>query len=299
MIEHQIFDMVNIGIVILDNNFEVKRWNRWMDVHSNISAKEIIGTNLFDSFPNLNNPSFLRKCKSVFTFGNFIFFSRKLHKYLFPFNPVSALGIEIDKMQQNCTMGPLLDENNKVKLLFITVQDVTDIVMFEQKLIEMNKKDALTGIFNRRYFAKKLQEEFKRFKRYKRPFGLLMCDLDLFKQINDSYGHQCGDKVLQEVAALIASELRETDLTARYGGEEFCCLLVDTNSRGVQAAAERIRESVEKITSQCKHGEVQITISVGLAISGAEDDTPEKMIARADNALYKAKANGRNRVEIG
>ena len=228
MIFAQIFEMINTGIVILDKDLKVYKWNQWMEIHSKIPTDQIIGSSLFTFFPNLNTSWFLRSFKSVFSFGNFLFFSQKLHRYCFPFNAVNILGLNFEYMQQSCTMGPIRDENNQIKYIFITVQDVTEIAAYEAKLVEMNIKDGLTEIYNRRYLEVRLKDEIKRAKRYSRPISLVMIDIDFFKKVNDAYGHQCGDYVLKAFSTLISSIIRKTDIFARYGGEEFCCVLPET-----------------------------------------------------------------------
>src|SRR4030066_1223776 len=130
----QIFDAINIGLVILDRNLKVQGWNRWMEIHSGIPADEIKNTVIFDTFSSLNNPKFIRSCKSVFLFGNFCFFSQKLHQYLFPFKISSYTDTRFEFMQQSCAMGPLRDENNEVKCLFIYIQDVTEAASDQKKL---------------------------------------------------------------------------------------------------------------------------------------------------------------------
>ncbi len=150
MIFAQMFNMVNAGIVIIDKDFKVQEWNRWMEMHSMISSEKIIGSSIFDFFPELEKPLFKRNCKSIFTFGNFYFFSQKLHQYLFPFKPNLMSGLNLKNMQQNCTLGPLRDENNNISHIYILVQDVTELVaasfnlkkaiMHSQKMTEEAKK---------------------------------------------------------------------------------------------------------------------------------------------------------------
>src|SRR5512136_31983 len=112
MIFNQLFDLLDTGIVILDSSLKVYKWNKWMELHSKISADEIIGHSIFDFFPNLNNQSFSRSLKYVLNFGNYYFFSQKLHHYLFPFKPASSLPVNIDYMQQSCNMGQLVDKES-------------------------------------------------------------------------------------------------------------------------------------------------------------------------------------------
>ncbi len=158
MIFAQMFNMVNAGIVIIDKSFTVQEWNRWMEMHSMITSEKIIGSSIFDFFPKLENQWFKRNCKSIFAFGNFYFFSQKLHQYLFPFKPNLISGLDLKYMQQNCTLGPLRDENNKISHIYILVQDVTELVAASYKL-----KKAIIH-------SQKMAEEARRANRTKTDF---------------------------------------------------------------------------------------------------------------------------------
>jgi len=296
MIFNQIFDAINIGLVILDRDLKVQKWNRWMEVHSGIPEAKIIGSSIFETFPNLDNPKFHRSCKSVFSFGNFCFFSQKLHHYLFPFKSTSYFESLFEYMQQSCAIGPLRDENNVIQNLFIYVQDVTEVAVYEHKLVEMNLKDGLTGIFNRRYMDVKIREEFGRCKRYGGELSIIMFDIDFFKKVNDVYGHQCGDFILKSVSSRISSIIRNVDYLFRYGGEEFCCMLPETKLDGALQAADRFRTAIMEMESNFDNSIIKITVSLGVA--GLDDciSSAETFIKKADEALYRAKREGRNRV---
>lgn len=296
MIFEQVFNMINVGLVVLDVELRVQHWNRWMELHSGIKAEKIIGSSIFNFFPNLNNPKFHRNCKAVLTFGNFSFFSQKLHRYLFPFQPNSTFVSDFSHMQQSCTMGPLRDENNAVSHIYISVQDVTEIAIYEKKLVEKNMRDGLTGIYNRRFLDTKIVEEFNRHKRYARPFSLIMCDIDHFKKINDTYGHQCGDTVIKHIASKIGSMIRETDFLVRYGGEEFCCLLPEADIQAACNLAERLRLAIEQDEIVYDTQRLKITLSFGAASMNDRIESHEALLRNADEALYEAKKSGRNRV---
>lgn len=298
MILNQIFDALNVGIVILDKELKVYKWNRWMEIHSSIPAEDIIDSSIFDLFPDLNNAKFKRNCKSVFKFGNLCFFSQKLHHYLFPFPLTAYFGGEFEFMQQSCAMGPLRDENNEVQFLYIYVQDVTEVAVYEHKLLEMNTKDSLTGVYNRRFLDSKLKDEFERHKRYSGEFSIIMLDIDYFKKINDDYGHQCGDYILKSFSSRIASLIRNVDSLARFGGEEFVCLLPQTSLIFAEKIAERFRTVIMEQEHNYEGRIIKITISLG--ISGLNDQitSPNELMKKADEALYRAKENGRNRVEV-
>jgi diguanylate cyclase (GGDEF)-like protein len=298
MILNQIFDSINIGLVILDRDLNVQKWNRWMEVHSGIAADKIVGSQVLETFPNLSNPNFKRSCKSVFSFGNFCFFSQKLHHYLFPFKSISYFDSAFEFMQQSCAMGPLRDENNVIQNLFIYVHDVTEVAVYEQKLLEMNMKDGLTGVFNRRFMEAKLEEECKRSMRYGCHFSVIMFDIDYFKKVNDGYGHQCGDLILKLISSRIAGIVRDVDYLARYGGEEFCCLLPETDINAALQVAERFRVSVMELESDFEGATVKVTISLGVAALNEKVCSPELLLKKADEALYRAKREGRNRVVV-
>mgnify|MGYP000825683213 CR=1 FL=1 len=146
--------------------------------------------------------------------------------------------------------------------------------------------------------------EFNRAKRYKSELSLAVIDIDLFKSFNDTYGHSCGDYVLKELAYLLVQNFRQTDLIFRYGGEEFAMLLPFTKLEEAKMVAERLRKAVEnkkidssKINTENSEKNISVTISLGVA-EYSKENSEETLLQNADKALYKAKENGRNRVEI-
>ena len=157
------------------------------------------------------------------------------------------------------------------------------------------------GIANRRFFDYTLKRELLRVRRYGRPLSLLMIDIDFFKKINDQYGHPAGDAVLQEMGKLLQGLFRKTDLPARYGGEEFAVVLPETPAVAAQALAEKLREQAEKKIFAPQGERISLTISIGAATveTGIQSQnlTEEELILAADQALYRAKHTGRNRVE--
>ncbi len=169
------------------------------------------------------------------------------------------------------------------------------------KLEDMTITDEKTSLFNYRYFKTKLQEEFKRAKRYETPLSLIMVDLDDFKEINDCLGHQKGDNVLRELAEILHSNARETDFASRYGGEEFSIILPNTDSYMAKQVAERIRQAVS--AHQFLKEEKPTTMTISAGISTYPDQQGEiindnDLIKAADAALYKAKDQGKNRIKI-
>jgi len=167
----------------------------------------------------------------------------------------------------------------------------------DQQLRSLATTDGLTGLMNRGFMAIQFQREFDRSKRYMRPLSVLMMDLDDFKKINDTYGHQAGDLVLEQIARLIESKTRIHDSAARYGGEEFAVLLPETNLQGAHVIAERLRRSVNSFEFRTNGATIQMTISIGVAeLDLSSEMDLEKLLECADKALLQAKREGKNRV---
>jgi two-component system cell cycle response regulator len=167
--------------------------------------------------------------------------------------------------------------------------------------IEYSAHDALTGLYNRRYFERRLREESAHARRHKRPFSLVIVDIDHFKLVNDTYGHEDGDRVLKHVADLITASLREDDIACRYGGEEFVLLLRATPGTAARVVANRLRTAFQSkgIHLGDKKEERHITFSGGVSSADERNNfNCEGIVDRADKALYRAKRGGRNRVEM-
>jgi diguanylate cyclase (GGDEF)-like protein len=178
---------------------------------------------------------------------------------------------------------------------------VAEMEQMNRRLEELSVRDPLTGLYNRRYFQDRLANEFQRAQRHDRPLAVLMVDIDFFKSVNDTYGHQVGDEVLRSVALLMVNQTRATDITARYGGEEFIAVLPETDHGGALRVAEKLRESVAVAPLhriETEGGEafsIHCTVSIGIAGYKAGMTDPAMLIHEADRALYMAKGSGRNR----
>lgn len=178
----------------------------------------------------------------------------------------------------------------RMRVLEAETESLRERIVFERGQSHI---DPLTDIPNRLAYNDKIQQEYARWKRYQSPLIMTVWDVDHFKNINDTYGHQAGDKALKVIAKLLSSQVRETDFVARYGGEEFVILLPETEMAQARLVAEKIRSAVQASEFHYRGDRVAITISCGLAQFSGQDD-PELVFARADAALYRAKAAGRN-----
>ncbi len=158
--------------------------------------------------------------------------------------------------------------------------------------------DFLTGMKTRGFFEQQLDLELKRAERKKSPLALLMIDIDFFKSLNDTHGHQVGDQVLRDISTILMKDMREIDTVARYGGEEFVIILPDTTAQGAFQVAQRLRRSVEQANffagspDRIEH----LSISIGIAMYGQDAQFKQDLIEASDSALYEAKSTGRNRV---
>ncbi len=209
---------------------------------------------------------------------------------------------------------PLLSEGITIGILAILGAEEEDIekiyIMAEQLALEVKKvnlyekvqmlaiTDGLTDVYVRRHFLERLEEEVARSKRHNLSLSLLMLDIDHFKQCNDTYGHLVGDIVLKEFAKIMKEHVRLIDLIGRYGGEEFVIALPDTNKISAANVAERLRQSVEKYRFKAYDEVITTTLSIGLATYPDDSNDVPALIDRADQALYKAKEEGRNRIVV-
>lgn len=169
-----------------------------------------------------------------------------------------------------------------------------------ENLKKLAFRDGLTGLYNHRYFQEVFEREIQKATRFNHPVSLLFLDIDHFKTVNDTYGHPTGDEVLKNVSQLLVKLVRKCDIVARYGGEEFAVILPETGTASAKVLAQRVRRGVEQLLIQYNDLTISVTVSVGLASSGMKETSESRstLISQSDQALYRAKTNGRNRVEI-
>lgn len=195
------------------------------------------------------------------------------------------------------TSATTIDYNYDV-VLYAAFQDITSRKNREVLLKNQATRDPLTSLYNRRYFEDEVNKRIANARLNNGTYCVLMTDVDLFKRVNDTYGHKTGDKVLIELAGACERALRDNDIVARYGGEEFVIYLDDVTIEKAQTVAERLRETIAGLQVPSDDGRtVTFTISIGISSSKVSDNI-DTLIKTADEALYKAKQNGRNRVEV-
>ena len=175
-------------------------------------------------------------------------------------------------------------------------RDVSGRKQMEEQLVVLSRTDELTGASNRRHFLDKSEDVICMMKRYQRPVSMMIADLDNFKSINDNYGHRAGDLALKAFAEICRGEIRESDIFGRLGGEEFGLMLPETTIQEAQVLAERILNATNALEIRLDGQAIRFTVSIGLIELDADDTSLNKVIHRADLAMYQAKAQGRNRI---
>jgi diguanylate cyclase (GGDEF)-like protein len=191
--------------------------------------------------------------------------------------------------------GSIISYNSDMSLWL--VNDISEMKRLESRLRNQVECDNLTGLYSRGWFIHLFEAELNRAKRYDSAVSILMIDIDLFKSINDTYGHATGDLVLQKFANICLTTMRESDICGRLGGEEFSILLPETNLEAAYIFADHLRGVIEKTDIKLPEGPViNITVSIGASSLSASQDSISTLIKRADTALYEAKNSGRNKV---
>jgi two-component system cell cycle response regulator len=286
----ELFENVPIACFTVDIEGSIREWN--------LAAQQLYG---YTKEEVLHQPFYTR----VFRGAS----ASKMHEILQRVIQGSVMaGIESEDYDSEGNLHyvlrsvfPIRNPNREVVGAIVSVVDVTYRVEYENQLKALNQKlqslavtDGLTGLHNHRAFQDYLEEQFQTAMRNKQPLALILMDVDHFKQYNDTYGHQAGDEVLRQVAQILQANVREGDFVARYGGEEFVVVLPRADSESAVAVAERLRRAVESAEWHLR----PITGSFGVASIRPDMETRQELIEAADQALYQAKKNGRNRVEV-
>lgn len=296
---------IDVGVVVLDQDYRVQVWNTFMENRSGLLPYEAANRSFFELFPEVNQEWLKKKVDNVITLGTPAFTIWEQRPYLIRFKNYQPITGQEDFMYQNTTMFPLRSTNGDINHVCIVIYDVTDVATnrrqlqaANQSLQKLSSTDRLTGLYNRGHWEETLRLDFARHTRYGTNSCLVMFDIDHFKRVNDTYGHQCGDKVIQLVADVVREHIRDSDIAGRYGGEEYAVLLPDTDKVGGATFAERIREAIEAREVLCEGHVIRCTVSLGVADMSGTINEHATLIERADQALYASKKNGRNQVSI-
>jgi len=305
-------DFLPLGIMVLDSNFEILFWNACLESWSGLGRDAVLGRDARSLFPQLARPTVTERVNSLFEGAPPAVFSYHLHNHMIP----AMLPSGTLRLQHSVAYG-VRGADGAVDHVVLSFQDVTEIhnrlqenlrikaslerenrlrKRIEAKLSKLASSDMLTGLANRRHFLNLLIKEIRRAKRYGHPLCLVGIDVDLFKDVNDAWGHLAGDELLKAFAQACAEEVRDVDTIGRMGGEEFGIILPETGLAAAVQVAERIRERVRAIAIPKDGGVITVTASLGVTCLNG-DQSIEGMLHAADQAMYLAKNRGRDRVE--
>ncbi|KAA8984272.1 sensor domain-containing diguanylate cyclase [Halospina sp. K52047b] len=305
---HWIMDMlqtIEVGLVVLDRQLRIQLWNGFMENHSGFSATRVQDCSLLEIFPEIHEGWIWRKMETALTLNMRTFTTWEQRPHPFPFRNARPITGTEPYMYQNITFSPLTSASGEVDHVCLVVYDVTDSATAKlrmersnARLQQQSQSDGLTGLLNRCAWESLLASEFERFRRYGSIGTLLMLDIDHFKPINDTWGHQAGDDVIRAVSGMISERLRQTDIAGRYGGEEFAVILPETDIGGGEILGERLRQSISTMEVTTEAGIIQCTISLGVAQVSSTMGDHHQWLSLVDKALYAAKDNGRNQIAL-
>lgn len=281
----KVFETMHNPVIVLDKDFLVADFNQY--------ACKL--------FPELTADAISRSAQYVL--GSHADFIEKVASA--GDGPVE-IELQVDEAVRHFSVSvtKLYSSRHKYLGVILLLYDITKDKVLLHKLHQMATVDDLTKVYSRRYFMEVCLQELRWMSRKGGYFSFLLIDIDHFKQVNDTYGHNAGDLVLQNVAEGFRSLLRKSDIIGRYGGEEFTVLLPETDLHGAKMFSERVRAEIENRATRCDGTDIRVTVSVGISgacfIQGMADSDVEKILAsllqNADQALYTAKEEGRNRV---
>lgn len=298
-----VLQSVDVGLVVLDNEYTIQLWNGFMENHSGIGGGEINGKNIFAEFPDIPEQWLRHKVENANALNSPVFSTWEQRERLFNFTSAHPFTGLSQKMYQNITIMPLHSVMTGVNHTCIIIYDVTEsatnqlgLQKANTRLRELSITDGLTKLYNRAHWQECLQQEFMRYKRKPIDVTLMMSDIDFFKKVNDNYGHPAGDEVLRTLSRILKQQLRSTDIAGRYGGEEFAIILLDSNIEKSMMVAERLRKAAESQVVQYEDMTIRFSISVGLCQLTSDIASPQDWLINADNCLYYSKEHGRNQV---
>ncbi len=300
-----ILQNIDVGLVVLDRQYDIQLWNGFMESHSGLSPQVARGENLFSLFPEIPQDWFTKKAEPVFELKTRTFTIWEQRPYLFRFKNYRPITGRASVMYQNTSIIPLQSIDRQVNHICPIVYDVTDIAVSRadaetalQSLTERNRTDLLTGLLNRPYWLQEATREYARCQRSVHPSTLVLFEIDDFRQINVLHGHPAGDHLLKTLADGLLQTLRRTDQVCRYDGETFAALLVDTDEEEAGVFAQRIHELSSVVNQSGLPAGVSCTLSLGIARFQQDFSDSAAWIQAAETALMQARQEGGNRICI-
>ncbi len=291
----KILDHLYDGVYTLNRERKISYWSKGAERISGFRANEVAGHCCGENILNCVDQDGERLCRSrcpvtgTLNDGQF----REVQMYLHHKD-----GHRLPVYVRVC---PIVDAQGQIIGAVDIFSDIPDRKAAAEQIEHLQKMawlDELTQLSNRRHLEEQLQIGLDRLKRYNYPLGVIFMDIDRFKQINDTFGHTIGDKVLQMVAKTIALSSRRSDICGRWGGDEFLTIAPNADRAKLQTIAERTRMLIEQSFITTDSGLVQATVSIGI-VQARSDDSTETFLSRVDKHMYQSKTSGRNRVTVG
>ena len=311
--QFEILDYAPIGQFVLRKDFVVIFWNKCLETWSGISRDQIVGTNLIKHFPHLGSDKYAENIRKIFDSTLPIIFSSQFNKHFIP-SPLPGGEFRI----QNTFITRIPAQEEGEYYAFFAIQDETKITaalesnkralrqlkeeieirkQAEEKLVQLARYDNVTGLANRTLLREGLLRALAKTRRNHKTFALIFLDLDHFKDINDTMGHDVGDLLLKSVAKRLKGRVRENDLVARMGGDEFAILIDDSNPDDAAHVSQGILEALSPF-HKLDNNEVFVGCSIGIAMCPEAGEDPESICKSADTAMYLAKKMGRNNYQF-
>lgn len=292
----KLLDSIFDGVYFVDTERKITYWNRGSESLTGYSAAEAVGRHCFDNFLVHVDETGCALCTNGCPLTSTIRDGQRREAEVFLRHKLGH------RVPVSVRVAPMTDASGQIIGAVEVFSDATAKEQAERRVHELETmafRDSLTCVPNRRYTELKVKQALEESQQFGRSFGLLMLDIDHFKQVNDHHGHHVGDATLKAVSETLVKSLRgQDDLVGRWGGEEFLLLVSDVDAMLLHSVAERCRALVEKSGVLSAESRVPVTISVGatLIVNG---DSTESAIKRADQLMYLSKANGRNRTTLG
>lgn len=289
---HKLLDNLYEGVYIVDRDRKIVYWNEAAEKMTGYSRSDVMGRYCWDNIlMHIDNDGHAR-CNDQCMLETAMRERKAREAELFFHHR------EGHRVPVIVKVAPIIDNDGVVTgaaEIFSDNYSRQDLTRKLHELERMALLDPLTKLGNRRYGEMNLTNKLREFKRYGWPFGILFIDIDRFKSVNDTYGHEVGDKVLRLIAATINNGLRSSDVVSRWGGEEFVAFVTNVDEEKLLHVAEKVRVLVERSTVTLEGNDTLITISIGATLA-RKQDSAHGLIRRADALMYEAKKAGRNRV---
>jgi diguanylate cyclase (GGDEF)-like protein/PAS domain S-box-containing protein len=290
----EILDNLYDGVYFVDPNRRITYWNEGAERISGFTTEEVLGHSCADNLLVHIDEQGTQLCKSLCPLAKTLQDGEKREAEVYLHH---AEGYRVPVLVR---VTPLRDEQGNITGAVEVFSDNSSLMAALKRLQEMRKvaiQDPLTGVGNRRHIASKMKTILDELRQHQLTSGLLFIDIDHFKEINDTHGHEAGDRVLQMIANTLRHNIRTMDFLGRWGGEEFVVLLLNVEKEQLAPVANKLRMLVENSYLKAEQGRIQVTVSIGVTLTRL-DDTPKSLLRRADKLMYRSKREGRNRVTV-